>query len=321
MRRARGRGSRRPPGAVLGLAIVGTTVFFALPLVALLVRAPWSSFAALVSAPSATTALRLSAICSLSATVLSITFGVPLAWILARYEFPGRTLVRSLVLLPIAMPPIVGGVVLLLALGRRGVAGQYLDQWFGVRLPFTTAGAIVAETFVAMPFLVIAVEGALLRADRRLEEAAATLGASRWTVWRRVTFPAIAPAFVAGTAFCWARALGEFGATISFAGSFPGETRTLPLEVFLALENDRDAAVALSLVLVAVSITVLALAGRHGVFGASGSRSDRSGGADAGPDEWPAHAVHDPVAAGHSTAPVMAGDPARPGGPAAPGRP
>ncbi len=182
-------------------------------------------------------------------------------------------------LLPIALPPIVGGVVLLLALGRRGLAGQYLDQWFGVRLPFTTAGAIVAETFVAMPFLVIAVEGALRQGDRRLEEAAVTLGASQWTVWRRITLPSIMPSLVAGAAFCWARALGEFGATISFAGSFPGETRTLPLEVFLALETDRDAAVALSLLLVAVSVTVLVVTGRHGVFGSADKRA-----AAAGPD-------------------------------------
>lgn len=268
------RGVRRPPVAIVVAACVGAGLLFALPLASLLVRAPWSSLGDLVTSASALTALRLSLVCSLSATALSLAFGVPLAWLLARHEFPGRSLLRGLVLLPIAIPPIVGGVVLLLALGRRGLAGQYLDQWFGIRLPFTTAGAVVAEAFVAMPFLVIAVEGALHQTDMRLEEAATTLGASRWTVWRRITLPAIMPSLVAGAAFCWARALGEFGATISFAGSFPGETRTLPLEVFLALESDRDAAVALSLLLVAVSITVLVVTGRHGVFGAVGRSVD-----------------------------------------------
>ena len=260
---------------MVAVASLGVALFFALPLAALLARAPWSSLGELLTAPSARTALRLSLVCSLSATALSLVFGVPLAWLLARHDFPGRSLVRGLVLLPIAIPPIVGGVVLLLALGRRALAGQYLDQWFGLRLPFTTAGAVVAETFVAMPFLVVAVESALLQSDARLEEAATTLGASRWTVWRRVTLPAIGPALVAGAAFCWARALGEFGATISFAGSFPGETRTLPLEVFLALETDRDAAVALSLLLVAVSITVLVFTGRHGVLAPAGRLGSR----------------------------------------------
>ena len=267
------RGARRPPVPVIIVAALGVITFFALPLAALLVRAPWSSLPSLVTAPSARTALRLSLVCSLSATALSVAVGLPLAWLLARHDFPGRSFVRGLALLPIAIPPIVGGVVLLLALGRRGLAGQYLDQWFGIRLPFTTAGTIVAETFVAMPFLVVAAENALRQVDHRLEEAAATLGASRWTVWRRITLPAIAPSLVAGAAFCWARALGEFGATISFAGSFPGRTRTLPLEVFLALETDRSAAVALSLLLVAVSVAVLIFSGRRSVFGQTGPHS------------------------------------------------
>ncbi|MCZ7536932.1 MAG: ABC transporter permease [Acidimicrobiia bacterium] len=275
MTRGRRRGVRRPPLPVVLVAIVGAGALFVLPLASLLVRAPWASLPDLVTAPSALTALRLSLVCSLSATAASITFGVPLAWLLARHEFPGKSMLRGLVLLPIALPPIVGGVVLLLALGRRGLAGQYLDQWFGVRLPFTTAGAIVAATFVAMPFLVIAVEGALRQVDSRLEEAAVTLGASQWTVWRRITLPSIMPTLVAGAAFCWARALGEFGATISFAGSFPGETRTLPLEVFLALETDRDAAVALSLVLVAISVAVLVITGRYSVFGSARARDSR----------------------------------------------
>lgn len=252
-----------PPRAFLTIGLVGAAVFFVLPLVSLLVRAPWGSLTDILSTPEVRTALRLSLVCSLCATALSLLFGVPLGWLLARGDLPGRALLRGLVLLPIALPPIVGGVVLLLALGRRGLAGEYLDQWFGIRLPFTTPGAIVAETFIAMPFLVIAVEGALRNADERLEEAAATLGASRWTVLRRVTLPAIRPSLVAGTALCWARALGEFGATIAFAGSFPGRTRTLPLQVFLALETNREEAFALSVLLLAVSVTVLAFAGRR----------------------------------------------------------
>jgi molybdate transport system permease protein len=183
---------------------------------------------------------------------------VPLAWLLARADFPGRGLLRALVTLPLVLPPVVGGVALLLALGRGGVAGRWLDAWFGVTLPFTTAGVVVAETFVALPFLVISVEGTLRAADPRYEEAAATLGASRFTAFRRVTLPLIAPGVAAGAVLAWARALGEFGATITFAGNFPGRTQTMPLAVYLALQNDPAAAIALSLVLLAVSVAVLA---------------------------------------------------------------
>ena len=170
--------------------------------------------------------------------------GIPLAWVLARGEFPGRALLRGLVLLPMVLPPVVGGAALLFALGRRGLVGQWLDEQFGILLPFSTAGVIVAETFVAMPFLVITVEAALRSADRRFEDAAATLGAGRWTVFRRVTLPMVAPSVLAGAVLCWARALGEFGATITFAGNLQGRTQTVPLAVFLALESDRGAAIA-----------------------------------------------------------------------------
>jgi len=167
-------------------------------------------------------------------------------------------MVRALVTVPLVLPPVVGGVALLLLLGRRGLIGQYLDGWFGLTLPFSTAAVVIAETFVAMPFLVIAVEGALRGADRRFEDAAATLGASRWMTFRRVTLPLIAPGVTAGAVLCFARALGEFGATITFAGSFPGVTRTMPVAVYLALETDPPAAIALSLVLLVVSVAVLA---------------------------------------------------------------
>jgi molybdate transport system permease protein len=184
--------------------------------------------------------------------------GVPLAWVLARAEFPGRRLVRALVTVPLVLPPVVGGVALLLVFGRRGLIGSRLDSAFGISLPFTTAGVVVAEAFVAMPFLVISVEGALRGADARYEEAAATLGAGRWTAFRRVTLPLIAPGVAAGAVLCWARALGEFGATITFAGNFPGRTQTMPLAVYLALEQDLDSAIVLSLLLLVVSVGILA---------------------------------------------------------------
>ena len=180
--------------------------------------------------------------------------GVPLAWVLARVRLPGLALIRAIVTLPLVLPPVVGGIALLLALGRSGIVGRYLDQWFGITLPFTTAGVVVAETFVAMPFLVVTVEGALRSADRDLEEAAVTLGASRVTVFGRVTLPTIAPSLLAGSILCWARALGEFGATITFAGNFPGTTQTMPLEIYTEFEQDPPRRVALSLVLLLVAV-------------------------------------------------------------------
>ncbi len=241
----------------LALPAVVTVGFLLLPLAGLLVRAPWRSLDRILAESQVVDALRLSLVCAGAATVLSLVFGVPLAWVLARGRFRGRGLLRALVALPLVLPPVVGGVALLLAFGRRGVVGQHLDAWFGFTLPFTTLGVIVAETFVAMPFLVITVEGAFSGADRGYEEAAAALGASRLTVFRRVTLPLIGPSLVAGSVLCWARALGEFGATVTFAGNFPGRTQTMPVAVYLALERDPEAAIALSLVLLAVSAAVL----------------------------------------------------------------
>lgn len=238
--------------AGLGLA------FLVLPLVALLVRAPWRSLPEHLASPAVGQALRLSLFTASTATGICLLLGVPLAWVLARADFPGRRLVRALVTVPLVLPPVVGGVALLLLLGRRGLLGQYLDAWFGISLPFTTAAVVIAEAFVAMPFLVISVEGALRGADRRFEDAAATLGSTRWFTFRRVTLPLIAPGVTAGAVLCFARALGEFGATITFAGSFPGVTRTMPIEVYLALETDPEAAIVLALVLLAVSVLVLA---------------------------------------------------------------
>jgi molybdate transport system permease protein len=232
-------------------------LFFLVPLAGLVWRAPWSGLAGELADPAVRDAVRLSLVCSLSATALALALGVPLAWVLARAEFPGRRLVRALTTLPMVLPPVVGGVALLLAFGRGGLVGQWLYQWFGVQLPFTTAGAVLAETFVAMPFLVLTAEAGFRSADRRLEEAARTLGAGPWTVFRRVTLPLVGPSLAAGAVLCWARALGEFGATITFAGNFPGRTQTTPLKVFLLLESRPDAAIVLSLVLLAVSLAVL----------------------------------------------------------------
>ena len=228
-----------------------------LPLVGLLQRAPWGDLWHLLGTPVVREALRLSMLTSIAATVIAVALGVPLAWVLARVEFPGKRVARALVTLPMVLPPVVGGAALLLALGRRGLVGQWLDQWFGIVLPFSTAGVVVAETFVAMPFLVVTVEAALRSSDRRFEDAAATLGARPWTVFRRVTLPMIRPALVAGAVLCWARALGEFGATITFAGNLQGRTQTMPLAVYDALQTDPEAAVVLGLVLLAVSLTLL----------------------------------------------------------------
>jgi molybdate transport system permease protein len=182
---------------------------------------------------------------------------------MARVDFPGRTLVRAVVMLPMVLPPVVGGVALLTAFGRRGLVGSRLGSLPGFPLPFTLRGVILAQAFVAMPFLVVATEAGLRQLDRRQEEAAATLGARPWLRFRTVTVPLIAPSLAAGAALCWARALGEFGATVTFAGNLPGRTRTLPTAIYVELQTRPDAAIALSLVLLAVSLAVLvALRGR-----------------------------------------------------------
>ena len=247
---------RRAPLALVIPAAIGV-VFVALPFVALLQRAPWSSMGELLGRDIVVDALRLSITTAFAATAISLVLGVPLAWVLARVPFRGRSFVRALVALPMVLPPVVGGVALLFALGRRGLVGEPLNDATGLLLPYSTWGVVVANTFVAMPFLVLTVEAGLRTVDRRQEEVAETLGASPWTVFRRVTVPLASPSIVAGAVLCWARALGEFGATVTFAGNLQGRTQTVPLAVFLALETDRGAAVALSLVLVAVSLAVL----------------------------------------------------------------
>lgn len=242
---------------------VGAAALLVLPLIGLVLRAPWSRLPAQLASPQVASALRLSLGASLAALGVATVLGVPLAWLLARRDFPGRRLLRALCLLPMVLPPVVGGVALLLAFGRRGIVGGPLDRLTGLTFPFTTTGVVLAEVFVAMPFLIVTVEAGFRGMDRRYEDAAATLGASRWTTFRRVTLPLIAPSLAAGMALCWARAIGEFGATITFAGNLAGRTQTMPLAVYLALQSAPDAALLLSLILLTVSVAVLfALRGR-----------------------------------------------------------
>lgn len=257
-----GRSGRQPAGlgrtpwVLVPLAAVALA-YIALPFAALLQRVPWTSLGDQVGQPVVTDALRLSITTAFAATGISVLVGIPLAWVLARTNLPGRWAARALITLPMVLPPVVGGAALLFAFGRRGLLGGPVYDATGLLLPFSVWGVIAANTFVAMPFLVLTVESGLRTADARYEDAAATLGASRWLIFRRITVPNAAPSIIAGAVLCWARALGEFGATVTFAGNLQGRTQTMPLAVFLALESDRDAAISLSLVLIAVSLAVL----------------------------------------------------------------
>ncbi|MEV0778435.1 ABC transporter permease [Streptomyces sp. NPDC050428] len=252
----------RTPVALAVPALLAVA-FLLLPLVGILARTSWGEVGTHLSSPGVVEALRLSLLVSFWALALSLVLGVPLAWLLARVDFPGKALVRSLVLLPMVLPPTVGGVALLLAFGRRGLLGPWLDDTFGITLPFHTSGAVLAATFVAMPFLVISLEGALGGLRPRYEETAASLGASPVRVFATVTLPMVAPGLLAGAALTWARALGEFGATITFAGNLPGTTQTLPLQVYLLLQGSPEAATSVSLLLLLIAMAVLiALRGR-----------------------------------------------------------
>ncbi|MFD7980939.1 ABC transporter permease [Streptomyces sp. NPDC059071] len=264
-------GSRRPPLALVLPALLAVA-FLALPLIGILARTEWGELGDHLTSPGTVEALKLSLLVSFWALGLSLLLGVPLAWLLARVPFPGKAFVRSLVLLPMVLPPTVGGVALLLAFGRRGLLGPWLESTFGITLPFHTSGAVVAATFVAMPFLVISLEGALGGLRPRYEETAASLGASPVRVFFTVTLPMVVPGVVAGAALTWARALGEFGATITFAGNLPGTTQTLPLQVYLLLQDEPEAATSVSLLLLAIAMGVLvALRGRW-----TGTPADRT---------------------------------------------
>uniref|UniRef100_UPI00374E1FAA ABC transporter permease n=1 Tax=Streptomyces chisholmiae TaxID=3075540 RepID=UPI00374E1FAA len=253
--------SRRPP-LLLALPALVAVAFLAVPLLGVLVDAPWGSLGRRLTEPAVTEALRLSLLVSGWSLLLSLLFGVPLAWLLARVDFPGRTLLRCLVILPMVLPPTVAGVALAQGFGRRGLLGEPLER-LGLAFSFTLPGAVLAATFVALPFLVISLEGALTGLDPHFEEAAATMGAGPLRTLWLVTLPMLGPALAAGAALSWARALGEFGATITFAGNLPGETQTLPLKVYLLLQGDPAGATAVSLLLLVVAAGVLvALRGR-----------------------------------------------------------
>src|SRR6478735_7478753 len=256
--------NRRPRAPiVLALPALLAVAFLLLPLAGILTRTSWGELGTHLTSEGTTQALTLSLIVSGWALALSLLLGVPLAWLLARVDFPGKVFVRSLVLLPMVLPPTVGGVALLLGFGRRGLLGPWLENTFGITLPFHTSGAVVAATFVAMPFLVISLEGALGGLRPRYEETAASLGASPVRVFFTVTLPMVAPGLLAGAALTWARALGEFGATITFAGNLPGTTQTLPLQVYLLLQERPEAATSVSLLLLVIAMAVLvALRGR-----------------------------------------------------------
>jgi molybdate transport system permease protein len=240
-----------------------TALFLVLPLCGMLIDAPWGKVKSLITSATAVDALTLSLIASLATTLLALIFGFPLAWLLARGRFRGKVFVRGLTTLPMVLPPVVGGIGLLLAYGRKGLIGEPIYNATGFALPFTTAGVIVAEAFVAMPFFVITLESGLLSINTRLESAARSLGAGRWRVFRTVTLPLIGPSLAAGAVLTWSRALGEFGATITFAGNLQGTTQTTPLAIYVSqTSNDLDTAISLSLVLVVVSLTVMISTGR-----------------------------------------------------------
>lgn len=250
------------PRWVAGVAVAGA-LFVLLPIAAMLTRVDWNEFVPLVTSESSRAALWLSLRTSTAACALCIVFGIPMALVLARARFPGQQVLRALVLLPLVLPPVVGGIALLYTFGRRGLLGSSL-QFLGIEIAFSTTAVILAQTFVALPFLVLSLEGALRTVGTRFETIGATLGARPTTVLRRITLPLVLPALISGAVLSFARALGEFGATLTFAGSLQGTTRTLPLEIYLQREADPDAAVALSIVLIAVAVAVVGLAHRAG---------------------------------------------------------
>lgn len=271
MTTARGRAAYSSlPRWVVGIAAIGAA-FVLLPLAAMVLRVDWAQFIPLVTSDSSVAALLLSLRTAAVATILCVVFGVPMALALARTDFRGQRVLRSLVLLPLVLPPVVGGIALLYTFGRRGLLGTTFEV-LGIEIAFSTTAVVIAQTFVALPFLVLSLEGALRTVGMRFEIVGATLGASPTTVLRRITLPLVVPAVISGAVLSFARALGEFGATLTFAGSLQGTTRTLPLEIYLQRETDPDTAVALSLVLVVVAIVIVTLAHRSG-----GTRALRAG--------------------------------------------
>ena len=248
----------RPPLVLLVPAVLAV-LLLTVPLVSLVADTPWNRTRAQLSSSAVREALWLTVLASVATVVLCLLLGTPLAWVLARVDFPGRSLLRAAVLVPLVLPPVVAGVALVTALGRTGFVGKPLDEWFGVTIPYTTTAVVIAHTFVSMPFYVLAVEGALRSAGEEYDAVAATLGADRWTTFRRVTLPLALPGVLAGAALAWARSLGEFGATITFAGNYPGTTQTMPSLIYTELQSDPLVARTVSMVLLVVSIGVLVL--------------------------------------------------------------
>ncbi len=248
-------------------------LFLAAAVLGLLWRAPWSSIFTHLTSNTTTEALKTSLIVSISTALLSALFGMPLAYALSKITGRLQAFLRVVVLLPLVLPPVAGGTALLFALGRRGLIGQWLYDWFDISLPFTTAGAILAATFVALPFFVISTETALAQTRPELEDTARAFGAGRLAIFTKIIFPQILPGVLAGIALAWARAVGEFGATITFAGNLAGRTQTLPLAMFEALESGRqNEALTISLLLLAVSAAILILLRSHWLSPFSGSR-------------------------------------------------
>jgi molybdate transport system permease protein len=248
----------RPPAVLLVPATLGAALLV-VPTLSLMVQTPWRDFFSLMTSTSVLQALWLTALASLATVAACLILGTPLAWLLARIDFRGRSLLRAAVLVPLVLPPVVAGVALVTALGRTGLVGRWLYEWFDVTLPYTTTAVVLAHTFVSIPFYILSVEGALRAAGEELDLVAATLGADRWTTFRRVSLPLALPGVIAGAALAWARSLGEFGATITFAGNYPGTTQTMPSKIYTALQSQPDVARTLSMILLVVSIGVLVL--------------------------------------------------------------
>ena len=256
---AAGRGSLGRLPAILLVPAVLSAALLVVPTVSLVLQTPWGDFVRQVTEPSVLQALWLTCLASVATVIACVLLGTPLAWLLARVDFRGRSLLRAAVAVPLVLPPVVAGVALVTALGRTGLVGRWLYDWFGLTLPYTTAAVVIAHTFVSIPFYVLSVEGALRAAGEELDLVAATLGADRWTTFRRVSLPLALPGVVAGAALAWARSLGEFGATITFAGNYPGTTQTMPSKIYTELQSQPDVARTLSMILLVVSVGVLAL--------------------------------------------------------------
>tara|TARA_B100000686_G_C16598625_1_gene867441 strand:- start:155 stop:952 length:798 start_codon:yes stop_codon:yes gene_type:complete len=252
-----------PIPTILSIGAFISSVFLIVPFIGLTQRTPWSSFIQIATEEAVLRSITLSLVVATSASVICFFLGIPLGWVLARSQIRGLRVIRAIVLLPMVLPPVAGGTALLFALGRKGFIGQRLDSWFGITLPFTTSGAIIAATFVSLPFFVLAVESAASQLDHEYEESSFSLGAHPTRTFFSVSLPMLKSAVYAGLALSWARALGEFGATITFAGDNPERTRTLPLQLFVALETNPERAMILGMLMILISLSVLiALRGR-----------------------------------------------------------